>query len=152
MSGQRGILTHMTDTWTDRDLPVLRAAVEIYDETGYPAQPNELARACGLDIHTTQRAVRALGREPFFEVEEDYGGGVSIMSPPTGHALRVAGQWPSPQTQLERLVAALEAAADDASQPEEQRSRFRQVALVLGGAASQIAIGALGGAGGNMLS
>lgn len=142
----------MNDTWTERDLPVLRAAVEIYEETGGPVQTNQLMRACGFDVETVQRAVRALGREPYFDVDEDTSGAVSIAGPPTGQALRVAGQWPSPETQLERLISALQAVADDDSRPQEERSRFRQVALLLGGAASQIAIGALGGAGGNLLS
>ncbi|MFD0837850.1 hypothetical protein [Williamsia serinedens] len=142
----------MTDTWNDRDLPVLRAAVEIFDKTGSMAQPHELADFCGFDLTTVVRAVRALGREPYFDVVTDYGGGVSIASPPTGHALRVAGQWPSPESQLGRIITALDIAADDDKHPEAERTRFRQVAAVLGGAASQIAIGALGGAGGNMLS
>ena len=75
-----------------------------------------------------------------------------IVGKPTSAALRVAGHWPSPEGLLERLVAALEAAGDDESRDQEERSRFKQIALWLGGAASQVAINALGGAGGNLLT
>ena len=60
--------------------------------------------------------------------------------------------WPSPEVQLERLIAGFEAAAADESRPEEERSRAKQVGLWLTGALSQIAIGALGGAGGNLMT
>lgn len=142
----------MDDTWTNRDLPVLRAAVEIYDRTGSFVQPHEIVDASAFDHATVQRALRALCREPYFESEETDFDGIAAVGPPTGAALRVAGQWPSPENQLERLIDALQAAADDDSRPEEERSRFRQAAAWLGTTASAIAIGALGGAGGNMLT
>ncbi|MGW0037504.1 hypothetical protein [Gordonia sp. NPDC003376] len=85
-------------------------------------------------------------------MESDYDGGVYIAGPPTDEAFRVAGMWPSPETQLERLIAALQTAADDDTRPDEERNRFRQAAAWLGTTASAIAIGALGGAGGNMLT
>jgi hypothetical protein len=141
------------DTWTDRDLPVLRAAVEIYDRTGRNPSAADLGSACGFDNETVQRALRALYREPYFEKGMNaFSGQILGVGPPTSAALRVAGQWPSPEVQLDRLIAALQAAAYDDSRPEAERGRFKQAALWLGGTASQIAIGALGGAGGNMLS
>lgn len=143
----------IADTWTTRDLPVLRAAVEIYDRTGRNPRAAELGAACEFDEDTVQRALRALYREPFFEKGMDtWGGGILAVGAPTSAALRVAGQWPSPEVQLERLVAAFEAVAADDSRPEEERSRAKQAGLWLTGALQQIAIGALGGAGGNMLS
>lgn len=142
-----------SDTWTDRDLPVLSAAVEIYDQTGELAQTSDLMRACGFDAATVQRALRSLATGPYFvETDMDNSGTVCIAGPPTADALRVVGQWPSAQTQLERLIAALQAAADDPARPDEDRSRFRQAAAWLGTTASAIAIGALGGAGGNILT
>ncbi|MFN3002211.1 hypothetical protein [Mycolicibacterium wolinskyi] len=143
----------MTDTWTTRDLPVLRAAVEIFDRTGRNPSAAELGAACGFDKDTVQRALRALYREPFFEEGMTaWSGDILAVGPPTSAALRVAGQWPSPEAQVERLIAALEAAADDESRQPEERSRFRQIALSLRGAAWQVAIGALGGAGGNLMT
>lgn len=75
-----------------------------------------------------------------------------MVGPPTGHALRVAGAWPSPDTLLERLIAALETAAADEMRPPEERSKLKQAAAWLGSVGSQVAIAALGGAGGNLLS
>jgi hypothetical protein len=143
----------MTDTWTTRDLPVLRAAVEIYDRTGRNPGAGELGAACGFDNDTVQRALRALYREPFFEEGmEAWSGDILAVGPPTSAALRIVGQWPSPEVQLERLVAAFEAVAADESRPEEERGRAQKVGLWLTGALSQVAIGALGGAGGNILT
>lgn len=154
LSEAGGILALMTqDTWTIRDLPVLKAAVDLYDQNGRTPRPSALEKATGFDHDTVQRALRLLYREPYFEKGTTASGGeIIFVGPPTGAALRVAGQWPSPEAQLERLIAALEAAAEDEARPEQERSRFREVALWLGGAASQVAIGALGGAGGTLMT
>ena len=72
------------------------------------------------------------------------------MGAPTGQGLRVAGAWPSPEG-LDRLVTALERAAEDDMREPEERSKLKQTALWLRGAVSQIALGALGGAGGNII-
>ncbi|WP_217156527.1 hypothetical protein [[Mycobacterium] fortunisiensis] len=112
----------------------------------------EIERRTGFDEETVQRALRALYTEPYFERGVESGNDVIIVGDPTSAALRVAGQWPSPEAQLDRLIAAIEAAADDESRQPEDRSRFRQMALTLRGAAYNVAIGALGGAGGNMLT
>ncbi|GAB3135279.1 hypothetical protein GCM10027289_28710 [Tsukamurella serpentis] len=142
----------MADTWTTRDLPVLRAVVELY-ETGAGSQPFRIAEATGFDEATVSRALRALYREPYFEEPaRDHGGEILFVGAPTGDALRVAGQWPTPENQLDRLIAAFEAVAADDTQPEEERSRARQLGLSLKGALYSVAIGALGGAGGNMLA
>ncbi|GAT08067.1 hypothetical protein H7I77_13400 [Mycolicibacterium novocastrense] len=143
----------IADTWTTRDLPVLRAAVEIYDRTGRNPSAAELGAACEFDEDTVQRALRALYREPFFEKGMDtWGGGILAVGPPTSAALRIAGQWPTPEGQLDRLIAAFEAVAADDSRTDEERSRAAKIGLWLSGALQQVAIGALGGAGGNMLS
>ena len=139
----------MDDTWTNRDLPVLRAVVEIYDATGKTMiGPSEIAAKVGFDQDTTTRAIRALYRQPYLEpATTDWGGHVNAVGPPTGEALRVAGQWPTPENLLERLIADLEAAGDDENVAEPDRSRLKQIALGLRGAAYQVAIGALSGAG-----
>lgn len=142
----------MEDTWTSRDLPVLRAAVQHYDEFDLPPSAEQIGAQCGLDDDTVQRALKALYREPYFEKGIVGGGDIRFVGKPTGAAQRVAGMWPSPATQLERLIDALQAAADDPARPDDERSRFRQAAAWLGTTASAIAIGALGGAGGNMLT
>lgn len=141
------------DTWHNRDLPVLKAAVEIYDQKGRNPSAAELETATAFDDRTVQRALRALYREPYFEEGiTAWGGDILAVGPPTSSALRVAGLWPTPEAQLERMVAALEAAANDEGRDDEERSRFRQAILALRGTAYQVAIGALGGAGGNMIT
>lgn len=99
----------MEDTWTNRDLPVLRAAVEIYDRTGKTKiGVGEIANAAELDIETTQRSIRALCTEPYLqEGGVDFRGNQIFVGPPTGPARRVAGAWPSPEGLVDQLVAAL---------------------------------------------
>jgi len=143
----------MRDTWLERDLPVLKAAVQVFEREGDPMDADDIAAAAQLDADTVQRALRALSTEPFFdEGQETANGDILWVGKPTGQALRVAGQWPSPESLLDRLVAALEAAGEDDERLPEERSKLKQVALGLRTAAAQIAIGALGGAGGNLLS
>ena len=46
-------MTH--DTWTARDLPVLRAVVDIYERTGdYLTRASEIEREVGFDKETVQ--------------------------------------------------------------------------------------------------
>lgn len=71
-----------------------------------------------------------------------------MVGEPTGDALRVAVTRDATRT----MIAALEAAADDDSRHPEERSRFKHIALSLRGAANQVAIGAFGGAGGNLMT
>jgi hypothetical protein len=107
-------------------------------------------------LHTGEnfaRSLHALSREPgYFATNAPWGSDILRVGPPNANALRVAGQWPSPEGLLERLVTALEDAGNDDSRHPEDRSKFKQAAAWLGTAASQVAIGALGGAGGNIIS
>ncbi len=143
----------MTETWTNRDLPVLKAVVELFEETGRGPRVTEVARRVGFDQDTVERALRALYTEPYFE--EPLGSAQKQfinVGAPTSAALRIAGQWPTPEGQLDRLIAAFEAVAADNTRPDEERSRAEKIGLWLTGALSQVAIGALGGAGGNIIS
>jgi hypothetical protein len=121
----------MDDTWTSRDLPVLKAVVEIYHTTGKTViSPGEIAAKAGFDQETTERAIRALYRQPYLEPGHiSWSGHTDAVGPPTGEALRVAGQWPTPENMLERLIAALEAAGDDETVAEPERSKLKQIAL-----------------------
>jgi hypothetical protein len=143
----------MEDTWTNRDLPVLRAAVRIFDNTGRSKiRASDIAKAADLDEGTTQRALQSLYREPYFqEGTETSGSGIIFVGQPTGDALRKAGQWPTPENIVERLIAAFEAAANDETLDEPERTRARRIwdGLMSGG--SKIAIAALGSAGGHAL-
>lgn len=147
-------MTSIEDTWTNRDLPVLKAVVQIYENTGRAKiRASEIERAVGFDSDTTQRALRALYREPYFEEATGaFGGQILFVGKPTSAALRVAGQWPTPENIVELLVAAFEAAAKDETLDEPERTRAQRIrdGLISGG--SKIAIAALGSAGGHVLS
>jgi hypothetical protein len=141
------------DKWLSRDLPVLQAIVEIYDSTGQPVKSAEIEAKTGMDKETVQRAIRALYTEPYMRpISGSFGGGYIRVGAPTGDALRVAGAWPTPENLLDRLITALEQAGDDQTRPDEERGKLHQAAVWLGSFASQVAIGALGGAGGNIIS
>ena len=83
--GARGDTAGMTeDTRKTRDLPVLRAVVDIYDESGtYNTRATGVERRTGLDHDTVQRALRRLNSAPsFFEKVVDASGGQIIMAGP----------------------------------------------------------------------
>ncbi|MFV8173819.1 hypothetical protein [Mycolicibacterium peregrinum] len=143
----------MDDTWFERDLPVLDAAVKIYDETGRNTiKVSELAKATGFDRTVVMQAARALMSGDYFEQILGTWHTVLGVGAPTGAARRAVGAWPSGDVLTKRLVEALEAAADDASRPDEERGKLRQAARMIAGFGYQVAVGALGGAGGNLIS
>lgn len=154
LSEVRGILLSMTDNpWESCDLPVLKAVVDYYIHTGESPGPRWIERRTSLDEESVRRALRALHCEPFFEGSRTRADGDFYhIGTPTGSALRAAERWPSPEVQLGRLIAAFEAVADDETLPEEERSRASKIGLWLTGTLHQVAIGALGGAGGDMIT
>ncbi len=142
------------ETWTSRDLPVLRAVVDHYEETGESdIRPWDLQQRTGFDEETVQKALRALNRQPYFEnaMEIDTGD-IWALGPPTADALRVVGQWPSPETLLTRLIDEFQRAASDDEIPPEERTKIERTVAFLKTTGWQLAISALGGAGGNLLS
>lgn len=143
------------DTWTNRDLPVLKAVVDIFeDDDEEEIEPLGIARRTGLELDAVQKSLRALRKHPYFD---DSGlwyddGNCVYVGEPTADCFRAAGNWPSPQGLVDRLIAALDQAGDDEDRLPEERSTLKKTALTLRGAAYQVALGALGGAGGNLLS
>jgi hypothetical protein len=145
------------DSWTSRDLPVLKAAVDIFeDDDEDNIEPGDIARRTGLNRGDVQRAVRALYKHPYLDQHSggmmNANGDIMYVGEPTGDGFRAAENWPSPEGIVGRLVAALEQAAEDETRPQEERSRLKMAALTIGGAAYQVALGVLGNAGGNFLS
>lgn len=141
------------DIWTNRDLPVLKAAVELREENGHAPRATATERATGFDQDTVQRALRNLYTEPYFDGGNRASGKYVVsVGTPTSAALRVVGRWPTPEGLLDRLLAALAEAAEDGERPDEERSRFKKAASAFGGVVPQVAINALGEAGGNFLT
>ncbi|GAB3228245.1 hypothetical protein [Mycolicibacterium hippocampi] len=146
----------MDDIWTTRDLPVLKAVVRIFMATGEAnIDVDYVYRLTRMPKADVQRALRALYAQPFLQEagkQVQANGEFWYVGAPTGEALRVAGAWPTPENLLERLVAALENAGEDEARDPEDRNNLKRAALWLSGAFSQVALGALGGAGGNIIS
>ncbi len=132
----------MDETWTNRDLPVLRAIVETYEETGHAMHPGPIEAATGLPGTEVQAALRALNLEdpPFVTKMQRYASGhVSLIGAPTGHARRAVGAWPTAESIADRLVSALDEAAD--REPDEERKGFlRKAAGYLGHAGRDLAV------------
>ncbi|KMO71835.1 hypothetical protein [Mycolicibacterium obuense] len=146
----------MIDFWTQRDYPVLLAVVRLFMHTGDTSIPvSHVQRLSQLPKPDVQLALQALYSQPYLREDGkqvNAAGEFQYVGAPNGEALRLAGAWPTPENLLERLVAALESAGEDDSREPEERHKLKQAALWLRGAFSQVALGALGGAGGNIIS
>lgn len=126
----------MEDTWFSRELPVLRATVELFDDPErHSVNIDTLAEATGFDIETVQRALSRLN-----QAEPPYlkGAGAWQLGYPvkllgvTERALRDAGQWPTPENLADRLIAGLEQAAEAETDPA-KKTRLRRAAEAVGG-------------------
>lgn len=132
----------MEETWTSRDLPVLRAIVEVFERTGRVMHPNEIVQQSGLTGDQVERALNALeGESPPFITKLDRrgSGGISLIGRPTGHARRAVGAWPSAETMADQIVRALEEAAE--REPDAERKGWlRKSANYLGNAGRDLAV------------
>lgn len=138
VSEGRRILSTMEETWFSRDLPILEAVVAICDETGDHADRSHIAGRTRFDDETVKRALFALAAEEpaFFDYSDTStfaGRGIDFIRDPTGHARRTVGSWPTPENLADRIVAALNEAADEETDPEKQ-SKLRHAADVGKGA------------------
>lgn len=132
----------MDQTWTVRDLPVLRAIVELYEETGQIVSPNQIEAKTGLAAEVVQSALRALDSEqpPYVKKMQRYSSGhVVMIGAPTGHARRAVGAWPTAETIADRLVSALDGAAEREPDPE-RKGWLSKTAAYLGNAGRDLAV------------
>jgi hypothetical protein len=124
----------MESTWERRDLPVLDAIVRYFDEEDSAVIPDTgtFARITGMDAGQVGRAVRALSPR-FVKTGPTMGDltDVPIMGI-TDEARQAVGQWPTPESVADRIVAALVEAAD--REPDQgKRTKLRAAADALGG-------------------
>jgi hypothetical protein len=132
-------------TWVERDLPVLRAFVELWEESGGEAVgAQQIEGRTGFDETTVQASLLALlAEEP--ALIRDYDGGaepgsyVLVVDQPTGEARRRLGLWPTPELLADRLVAALAQAAEREPN-EERRGLLKRTAEWLGSAGRDVAV------------
>ena len=82
----------------------------------------------GLAAKTVQQALRALRHEqpPFVtDMTAVMGGEIVFVAAPTGHARRAVAAWPTAEGLADRIVVAMDAAAD-AETDEEKKSWLRR--------------------------
>jgi hypothetical protein len=124
-------------TWETRDLPVLEAIVRLYDEGNQAVEARELTERTGFDYETVQQALWALAYEqpPFFDPIDTSTFGARDMAAVrsvSGHARRTVGAWPTPEGLADRIIAALNEAADN--EPDEvKKGKLRRGAEAVGG-------------------
>jgi len=130
------------DTWSNRDLPVLRTIVRGYDDEGVSPDTDAITQSTGLSEDDVKRAIRALEQEdPPYLLNVLWGGANNIWSSgtPTGHARRAVGSWPTAESLATRIVDGLAEAAsqeDDA----ETANWLRKTAQYLGAAGRDVGI------------
>ena len=137
----------MESTWESRDLPVLEAIVAICDETGSSASKQAVAERTGLDEGTVRLSFFALAAEqpPLFRIGNPSSLAVrdiNYATDPTGHARRIVGAWPTPESLAERIVAALNEAAEEEAD-DEIKGRLKRGAEALSGVGKGVLTGVL---------
>ncbi len=133
----------MTDLWTTRDLPVLRALVEHFDDPRASDSGLDLAGETGLDGAQIERALAALYRAepPYIKatIAFESGGVPARIHSVTERAYRAVGAWPTAEGLTDRITAAFADAADAEPDPE-QKSKLKSTAAWLGGAGRSVAL------------
>lgn len=134
----------MEDTWTSRELPVLNAVVKAFeDRDRRQLRVAELTALCDLPESDVQAALRSLdsASPPYLEAPRPGWGATypAIITGVTERARRAVGQWPTPESLVDRLAEAFGQAAEHEADPQ-KRGRLREVASWLGQAGRDIAV------------
>jgi hypothetical protein len=131
----------------ESEVVVLDAVVSLFEESPHNnVQAKAIQERSGLDDVDVGRAMTALAGAGFFD-----GTRVNEIDSPirissvSERARRTVGQWPNPEALVDRLVMALSAAAEEASDPV-ARTKLQQAAEALRGAGWQVAIAWAAGA------
>ncbi len=113
----------LPDVWFTRDLPVLRAIVRLVDEGDHGGSPyllGQVVPASGLPKADVVNAARALVSAGYAEALTNHAGDIVRFTAVSPEARRLAGLWPTPQGQWDRLVEQLVARAEHAATAVEQ--------------------------------
>jgi hypothetical protein len=141
-------MSHVESTWATRDPPILVAAYRRVEarEPQSVGQLEEMRQELGLSVGELEAGLEALesADPPYIETviaggwtKDKAGGG--FITGVSERTRRELGAWPSADTFVEQLAAALSRAADEEPEPE-RKSRLREAAEVLGGMAREIAV------------
>jgi hypothetical protein len=120
----------LPDVWFTRDLPVLRAIARLVDEPKHGGAPyllGSVVPASGLPKAEVIAAAKALAAAGYIEPLTNHAGDIVRITAISGEARRLAGLWPTPQGEWERLLEQLSARAQNAP-TEVERERWRAFA------------------------
>lgn len=132
----------MQDTWAARDLPVLEATVRLLEDS-YMVTVSDIAARTSLDQTEVARALEALD-PAYVDFRKTTTGGDPrfwYVLKATPEARRAVGQWPTPDRLIDRLAAALSAAAERETDPE-RKGLLLYAARLVGDTLRDIAVGA----------
>ncbi|MGY1593223.1 hypothetical protein ACI79D_14710 [Geodermatophilus sp. SYSU D00708] len=119
----------LPDVWFTRDLPVLRAIARLVDEPTHGGNPylGQVVPASGLPKPEVAAAARALVSAGYVEALTTYAGEIVRFTGISPEARRLAGLWPTPQGEWDRLLEQLTARAQNAP-TDVERGRWRALA------------------------
>jgi hypothetical protein len=117
----------LPDAWFTRDLPVLRAIARLVDSSEHGNSPYLLGAvvpASGLPKAEVIAAAQALASAGYIEPLTNHNGDIVRITAISAEARRLAGLWPTPQGEWDRLLEQLSARAENAP-TEVERDRWR---------------------------
>ena len=119
----------LDDVWFTRDLPVLRAIARLVDAPTHGGAPylGQVVPASGLTKPEVVAAARALVDAGYVEALTTYAGEIVRFTGISAEARRLAGLWPTPQGEWERLLEQLSARSRNAP-TELERDRWQALA------------------------
>ncbi len=120
----------LPDTWFRRDLPVLRAVARLVDEPKHGGAPyllGSVVPGSGLPKEQVVAAAKALAAAGYIEPLTNHAGDIVRITGISAEARRLAGLWPTPQSEWERLVEQLTVRAANAP-TDVERARWRAFA------------------------
>jgi hypothetical protein len=119
----------LPDVWFTRDLPVLRAIARLVDGPEHGGNPylGQVVPASGLPKADVTAAARSLASVGYVEVLTTYSGEIVRFTGISPEARRLAGLWPTPQGEWDRLLEQVTARADRAP-TDVERARWRALA------------------------
>ncbi|TYP90619.1 hypothetical protein [Blastococcus xanthinilyticus] len=127
----------LPDVWFTRDLPVLRAIARLVDEPKHGGAPyllGSVVPGSGLPKADVIAAAKALASAGYIEPLTNHAGDIVRITAISAEARRLAGLWPTPQGEWERLLEQLTARAEKApTDVERQRwQAFADAAAAVG--------------------
>jgi hypothetical protein len=120
----------LPDAWFTRDLPVLRAIARLVDASEHGSAPYLLGAvvpASGLPKAEVIAGAKALASTGYIEALTNHAGDIVRVTAISAEARRLAGLWPTPQGEWERLLEQLTARAEHAA-TDVERERWRAFA------------------------